>query len=200
MAAETPFGLSFGDPRKYMGQSGLGQIGQALKTFALVTGLEKSGAIEALDNLGIKSDNKGGFTFNRKPAGAVAPITSGSAGVNADGVFGTNPMPISPSSLSQPVAPMAPVAPGVQVTPMGQEAPSNVQINTLPPPPAPDVGMQILNGTYRPQSSVDLKNETDFNPLPPDGSNQFAVSGNDYQQIPGYGKLQKIAGQFMGMG
>lgn len=201
MAAVTPFGESFGDPRRYMGQSGFAQIGQALKAYGMIRGLEKSGAIKALDNLGIKPDNRGNFTLNNKPAGSVPPITSGAAGdMNTNGVFGTNPMPISPSSLSQPVMPVAaPVAPGVQITPLGQDAPSNVQINTLAPPP-PDAGMQLLNGTFRPQSSVDVRNETDFNPLAPDYSNQFAVSGNDYQQIPGFGKLQRIAGQFMGMG
>lgn len=198
--AVTPFGESFGDPRRYMGQSPLAQIGQAAKTGLVLYGLQKSGAIQALDNLGIKSDGRGGFSVG-SPAGSVPPITSGPGGVNAQGVFGTNPMPISPSSLSQPVMPAAPVppaGPGVQITPFGQDAPSNVQINTLPP--APDVGMQILNGTFRPQSSVDVRNPTDFNPLPPDYSNQFAVSGNDYQQIPGFGKLQKAVGQFMGMG
>lgn len=201
-AGITPFGESFGDPRRYIGQSPMAQIGQAAKTGLVLYGLHKTGAIKALDNLGIKPDNRGGFTFNR-PAGAVPPITSGIAGdMNTNGVFGTNPMPISPSSLSQPVMPAGPVPPampstGVQITPLGQEAPSNVQINTLPPP---DAGMQILNGTFRPQSAVDVKNETDFNPLSPDTSNQFAVSGNDYQQVPGFGKLQKIASQIFGMG
>jgi len=202
MAAESPFGLSFGDPRKYMGQSPLGQIGQAAKTGLMLYGLQKSGAIDALDNLGIKSDNKGGFSFNNKPAGSVPPITSGSTGVNADGVWGSNPMPVSPMSFQQPQAPIAPVPPatGVQVTPLGQDAPSNVQFNTLPPPPPANAGQQILDGTFRPQSSVDVTNPTDFNPSAPDASNQFAVSGNDYQKIPGYGKLQKIAGQLFGMG
>lgn len=201
MAAETPFGASFGDPRRYMGQSPLAQIGQAAKTGLMLYGLQKSGAIDALDNLGIKADNKGGFSFNNKPAGSVPPITSGSTGVNADGVWGANPMQKSPMSFEQPVAPIAPTAPaGVQVTPISPGAPSNVQLNTLPPPPPVDAGRQILDGTFRPQSSVDLQNPTDFNPLAPDSSNQFAVSGNDYQQVPGYGKLQKIAGQFFGMG
>jgi hypothetical protein len=188
--AVTPFGESFGDPRRYMGQSPLAQIGQALKTGGILYGLQKSGAIDALDRMGIKSNAQGGFGYQMPtPAGSVPPITSGPGGVNADGVFGTNPMPISPSSLSQPVMPT--------ITPFGQEAPSNVQMNTLPPP---DAGRQILEGTFRPQSSVDVRNPTDFSPLAPDASNQFAVSGNDYQQIPGYGKLQRIAGQFMGMG
>jgi hypothetical protein len=205
MAAETPFGLSFGDPRRYMGKSPLAQVGQALKTGGILYGLHKSGAIEALDKMGIKHDNKGGFTFN-KPAGSVPPITSGAAGdMNTNGVFGTNPMPISPSSLSQPVmqavpaVPTAPVGPGVQITPLGQDAPSNVQINTFAPP-APDAGMQILNNTFRPQSSVDVTNDTDFNTFVPDMGNQMAISPNDYMNNPGFGKLKKLAGQFMGMG
>jgi len=172
-----------------MGQSPLAEVGKAAKTALTLYGLEKSGAIKALDNMGLKSDGKGGFTYN-KPAGSVPPITSGPGGVNADGVFGTNPMPVSPMTFNQQA---------IQVTPLGQDAPSNVQINTFAPPP-PDAGMQILDGTFRPQSAVDVSNPTDFNPLAPDASNQFAVSGNDYQQVPGYGKLQKIAGQFMGMG
>jgi hypothetical protein len=199
MAAETPFGASFGDPRQYMGKSPLAQIGQAAKLGLVLTGLHKSGAIKALDNMGVKLDDKGTFSY-KPPAGAVPPITSGPGGVNADGVFGTNPMPVSPMTFNQPAMPVAPVPTmGAQVTPLGQDAPSNVQINTFAPPP-PDAGRQILDGTFRPQSSVDVRNPTDFNPLAPDASNQFAVSGNDYQQIPGYGKLQKIAGQFMGMG
>jgi hypothetical protein len=202
--AVTPFGESFGDPRRYMGQSPLAQVGQALKTGAVLYGLHKSGAIAALDRMGIKSDGKGGFGYQMPtPAGSVPPITSGAAGdMNTNGVWGSNPMPISPSSLSQPVmgaTPSASVPPGVQITPFGQDAPSNVQTNTFAPPP-PDAGHQLLDNVYRPQSSVDVKNDTDFNPLAPDTSNQFAVSGNDYQQIPGYGKLQRIAGQFMGMG
>jgi hypothetical protein len=198
--ATTPFGESFGDPRRYMGQSPLAQVGQALKTGAVLYGLHKSGAIEALDKMGIKSDNKGGFTFNKPagsvpPAGAVVPTAPSATEINMFN-SGANPA-VPPEMQTAPVMPTQPM--GVQVTPMGQEAPSNVQINTFAPPP-PDAGMQLMNNTYRPQSSVDVKNDTDFNPLAPDYSNQFAVSGNDYQQVPGYGKLQRIAGQFMGMG
>jgi hypothetical protein len=205
MAAETPFGASFGDPRRYMGQSPLAEIGKALKTGGILYGLEKSGAIKALDNMGLKSDGKGGFTYN-KPAGSVAPtspqftappmqpVNPQDFGAPAEFEDGANQMPMSQLSPAQPAPPT-----GVQITPFGQDAPSNVQTNTFAPPP-PDAGMQLMNNTYRPQSSVDVRNETDFNPLAPDTSNQFVVSGNDYQQIPGYGKLQRIAGQFMGMG
>lgn len=197
--ATAPFGESFGDPRRYMGQSPLAEVGKAAKTALTLYGLEKSGAIKALDNMGLKSDGKGGFTYN-KPAGSVPPITSGPGGVNADGVFGTNPMPVSPMTFNQQAMPVAPVPPmGAQVTPLGQDAPSNVQINTFAPPP-PDAGMQILDGTFRPQSSVDVRNPTDFNPLAPDASNQMAVSPDDYKNAPGYGKLAKAVGMFMGMG
>jgi len=60
-----------------------------------------------------------------------------------------------------------------------------------------------LDGTFRPQSSVDVKNDTDFNPLAPDTSNQFAVSGDDYKNVPGYGSAMDKAGKLlkiMGMG
>ena len=198
----TPFGESFADPRRYMGQSPMAQIGQAAKTGLVLYGLHKSGAIQALDNMGIKSDGKGGFSFN-KPAGSVPPITSGVAGdMNTNGVWGSNPMAVSPSSLSQPVMqtapvmPVAPTGPGVQITPFGQDAPSNVQINTFAPPP-PDAGMQLLNGTFRPQSAVDVNNRTDFNPLAPDTSNQMAVSPDDYKNAPGYGSTEKALKAFL---
>ena len=194
MAAETPFGLSFGDPRRYMGQSPLAEIGKAAKTGLMLYGLQKSGAIKALDDMGIKSDSKGGFSF-KTPAGAVPPAANPSAGGGP-----VPPQPVQPLQMgATPVPPSTPQDAGVQVTPMGPDAPSNVQINTFTPPP-PDAGMQILNGTFRPQSAVDVQNQTDFNPLAPDTSTQMAISPNDYMNNPGFGKLQKIAGQFMGMG
>ena len=112
---------------------------------------------------------------------------------------GTNPA-VPPEMQNAPVIPTQPI--GVQVTPMGQDAPSNVQINTFEPPP-PDAGMQLLNGTYRPQSAVDVQNQTDFNPLAPDTGNQVALTGNEYQQIPGFGSAQDKANKLlkiMGMG
>ena len=198
MAAESPFGLSFGDPRRYMGQSPLAEVGKAAKTGLMLYGLQKSGAIQALDSMGIKQDSSGKFGYQApKPAGAVPPATQQ-----------MEPQPVAPQLGAMPpaaVPPAAPAAvipptPGVQVTPLGQEAPSNVQINTFAPPP-PDAGRQILEGTFRPQSSaVNVTNETDFNPFVPDMGNQVAISPDDYKNAPGYGKLQKIAGQFMGMG
>jgi len=174
MAAETPFGASFGDPRRYMGQSPLAEVGKAAKTFLTGYALKQSGLTDYLNSLGKK-----------EPQGAVAPV--------APAVSAVQP-PQATVAPIQPVVPQAVAPQGVVVTPIpnSQEMPQ-------------DIGEQILNGTWTgfppaPTGPTSLSNPTDFNPLAPDTSNQFAVSGNDYQQIPGYGKLQRIAGQLMGMG
>lgn len=186
MAEETAFGLSFGDPRKYMGKSPIAEIGQALKSAGLAYGIEKSGARQFLDDMGVEMTNKGGFSLKQAPVGSAPPITS------------AKPMPVVPSQLG--AAPMAPTGAGVQVTPFGPESPSNVQTTTFQPPD-PKSGMQILDNTFKPQSSVvNPQAERDFNPFTPDTSNQMAVSGMDYQKVPGYGKLAKMAQMFGGMG
>jgi hypothetical protein len=174
MAAETPFGASFGDPRRYMGQSPLAEAGKAAKTFLTGYALKQSGLEDYLNSLGKK-----------QPQGAVAPSVPTATAIQP---------PKANFAPVMPVAPQAPTAQGVVVTPIldEQEMPQ-------------DIGEQILNGTWTgfpptPTGPTSLKNPTDFNPLAPDTSNQFAVSGNDYMNAPGYGKLQKIAGQFMGMG
>jgi len=125
--------------------------------------------------------------------------------------------PIAAPAMGQGIS--APVAPPVGINPNAPSgvgiAPGSFQIPnlTLPQMGSPDMPAQgaDIDGdnqvddfwgvkTTTPVSSVDVNNRTDFNPLAPDTSNQFAVSGNAYQQVPGYGKLQKIAGQLMGMG
>jgi hypothetical protein len=181
MAAETPFGASFGDPRRYMGKSPLAEIGNAAKTFLTGYAIQESGLEKFLNEKGVKRNPQGGYSFNA-PAGSVPPVASAS------------PTAVQPPQQS--VAPMLPqvAQPGIMVAPIPDS-------NT---PPA-DIGNQILDGTWTgfpptPTGPTSLKNPTDFNPLAPDASNQFAVSGNDYMNVPGYGKLQKIAGQFMGMG
>ena len=172
MAAETPFGASFGDPRKYMGQSPLAEIGKGAKTFLTAYALKESGLTDYLNKL-----------VKKEPQGAVAPV-----------------VPSTPSAVQPPMAapmamqPSSPAQPSVMVNPVPQ--------NNEPPQ---DIGEQILNGTWTgfppaPTGPVSLQNQTDFNPLTPDTSNQMAISPNDYMNNPGYGKLQKIAGQFMGMG
>lgn len=178
MAAESPFGSSFGDPRRYMGQSPLAEIGKAAKTLLTGYALKESGLTDYLNKLG------------KKPVeGAVAPVNSV---VPMAPVAPTGVPPAAPMSF-QPSIPQ-PVQESVVVTPIPE---SNE-------PPA-DIGNQILDGTWtgfrpNPTAPTSLRNPTDFNPLAPDASNQMAVSPNDYMNVPGYGKLQKVAGQFMGMG
>ena len=170
MAAESPFGASFGDPRRYMGQSPLAEIGKGLKQGLTAYALKESGFTDYLNSL------------NKKPVqGAVPPAVPAS------------PVAVQPT---QPAIPQAvqPMQPGVVVTPLPESE----------GPPA-DIGEQILNGTWTgfpstPTGPTSVMNPTDFNPLAPDISNQMAVSPTDYMNVPGYGKLQKVAGQFMGMG
>ena len=173
MAAESPFGASFGDPRRYMGQSPLAEIGKGLKAGLTAYALKESGFTDYLNSL-----NKKPTTSAVAPSAPVAPV----------------PPPQAAAAPFQPFAPQAAFPQDVVVTPIPDQ-------QEMPP----DIGEQILNGTWTgfppaPTGPTSLKNPTDFNPLAPDASNQLAVSGNDYQQIPGYGKLQKIAGQLMGMG
>lgn len=183
MAEETPFGLSFGnygDPRKYIGKG----ESPAKKIQEKIAKIQKS----PLANL---------------------------AGLFLAGGESESPDPVPAPVLGQGIS--APVAPSVGVNPNASSgvgiAPGSFQMPnlTLPQIGTPAMSPQDADGdgqvdsfwgikSSTPVSSVDVKNSTDFNPLAPDTSNQMAVSGNNYQQIPGYGKLQKVAGQLMGMG
>jgi hypothetical protein len=174
MAAETPFGLSFGDPRRYMGQSPLAEVGKAAKTFLTGYALKESGLTDYLNKLGKK-----------EPQGAVPPSTPMATAVQP------------PQAFTAPVAPIAPQA----VAPQEAVAAPISEIEEMPQ----DIGEQILNNTWTgfpsaPKGPISLQNPTDFNPFVPDMGNQVAISPDDYKNAPGYGKLQKIAGQLMGMG
>lgn len=174
--ADTPFGLSFGNPSKYMGQSPLADIGKAAKTGLMIYGLQQSGVIDALNKMGIKQNKQGGFNVD-VPAGAAVPTPQA--------MVPAAPAPVVPPA-SQPQA--APVAPGVVVQPVPET-------NAFPP----DIGDKILNDEWH-GVEVDVSNNTDFNPLPPAVSNQVALDPNAYQQIPGYGKIAKAFQTFAGMG
>jgi hypothetical protein len=177
MAADVPFGLSFGDPRRYMGSSPLAEIGKAAKTGLMLYGLQQSGAIAALDKLGVKPNQAGTFSYSNPigPTGAVPP--SGAA--------------------MQPVVPNAPTfstplpLPAV-ATPVYDSAP----MSTTPPA---NIGVDVLDGKYNgaEQSFVNPQAQRDFNPFVPQTTpNPVALTGNEYQQLPGYGKLAKA---FQGM-
>jgi len=186
--ADTPFGASFGNPAKYMGQSPLAEAGKALKTGAILWGLQQTGAIDALDKMGIKPTQSGGFSYNSSgtPAGAVSPVGATGADMDAftSGNYGGPVMP--PSDATQPAIPnaMMPTAP----SPMSTTPPANV-------------GVDILDGKYHgnEQSYVNPQAQRDFNPyVPQTGYNTMLATGNEYQQMPGYGKLAKAMQAFGG--
>ena len=171
--ADTPFGLSFGNPRQYMGQSPLAEAGKALKTGAVLWGLQQTGAIDALDKLGIKPNQQGGFSYNNVPVGSVPPVN-----------------------------PVAPIAPDVNAV---QPAIPNVVAPTAPAPvsttPPPNIGADVLDGKFHGAeiSSVNPQAQRDFNPVVPQtGYNTMLASGNEYQQVPGYGKITKALQAFAG--
>ena len=176
MAEETPFALSFGnygDPRRYMNKG----VSPGKKIEAAVAKIKNS----PLANLaGILLADGG----EESPSAVPAPALGQGVSVPSVPSIGLNaniPGAVAPGS-----APVPQAAPNVMPA---QDADGDGQIDSF-------WGVQ----PKAPQSSVNLQNPTDFNPLAPDASNQMAISPNDYMNNPGFGKLQKIAGQFMGMG
>ena len=179
MAEETPFALSFGsygDPRRYMNKG----ISPGKKVEQFVAKIKNS----PLANLaGIFLADGGEESPSPVPApalgqGVSVPVAP-SIGLNAN----------TPGAVAPGSAPTPPAAPTVMPS---QDADGDGQIDSF-------WGIQ----PKAPQSSVNLQNPTDFNPLPPDTSNQVALTGNEYQQIPGFGSAQDKAGKLMkimGMG
>jgi hypothetical protein len=194
--ADTPFGLSFGNPSMYMGKSPLAEIGKALKTGLMVGALESTGARAYLDSLGLKTGDDGKVTY-KKP-GIAPPVSIASdPGMSPDGVWGKNPMVAKPMSFGieppiQQQNPEAGAVPGVNVTPI----PNAPYTPTITAPV--DAGQQILDNNYTPPISY---NNMDFNPTTQQtGYNQMLATGNEYQQIPGYGRAAKVAKTMFGMG
>ena len=179
MAADAPFGLSFGDPRKYMGQSPLAEIGKAAKTGLMAYAVQKSGLEKYLNEQGINKDKQGNYGYSA-PAGAVPPMSA----------TGATMAPVPPSTTGSPVMPSGAVAP-------------NAVAPTAPAPltPPPNIGGDILDGKFEgvPTSFVDPQAQRDSLVLPQQaGYNQMLQTGNEYQQVPGYGKLAKAFQAFAG--
>ncbi len=178
MAEETPFGLSFGtygDPRRYMNKG----VSPGKKVEAAVAKIRNS-PLASFIGIGAAGDG----TKTPVPAPVSAPALGQGVSVPSAPSIGVNAN--IPGAVAPSAAPMPEVAPTAMPT---QDADGDGQIDSF-------WGVQPKS----PQSSVNLKNPTDFNPLAPDTSNQMAISPNDAMNNPGYGKLQKIVGQFIGMG
>ena len=171
MAEETPFGLSFGNYGDPRKYMGKGES-PAKKIQEKIAKIQKS----PLANLaGILMAGGNENDSEAAPSPGIAPPAAPQIGVNPNAPIG---MTGSPGIIqTQPAATQTP----------------NVDL---------DGDGQIDNfwGVKSPQSSIDLQNKTDFNPLAPDTSNQMAIGPNDYQKVQGYGKLQKIAGAIFGQG
>lgn len=182
MAADIPFGLSFGNPAKYMGQSPLAEIGKAAKTGLILYGLQQSGAIDALDKLGVKPNQAGTFSYNNPAAPTAAVPPSGVA-----------TQPVMPNTNTNAFTPAI-------ATPVYDSAAP--PISTTPPA---NIGFDVLDGKYNgaETSFVNPQAQRDSLVLPQQtGYNQILATGNEYQQMPGYGKLAKamqgMAGGMMG--
>lgn len=190
MAAETPFGLSFGtygDPRRYMNKG----ISPGKKVEQFVAKVRNS---PLASFIGIGAAGDGTTAPSPVPAPVPAPALGQGVSVPSAPSIGVNAN--IPGAVAPSAAPMPQVAPSVMPA---QDADGDGQIDIfwgVKPAAAPQPASA-------PQSSVDVRNPTDFNPLVPDASNQVALTGNEYEQIPGFGSAQEKAGKLMklmGMG
>jgi len=173
MAAETPFGTSFGnygDPRKYMNKGEM----PAQKIANKIAKIQSSPLANVMGIL-FAGDNQ-----KPSPAGAVPSPT-------------TNQTAVEPVNSSVGVSP---VAPNLNAEP----------IDTTTPTQGADVdGDGVVDNFWgvpsTPKPISSLQNPTDFNPSAQQtGYNQMLVTGNEYQQMPGYGKLAKTVQTMFGMG
>lgn len=187
MAAESPFGSSFGDPRKYMGQSPLAEIGKAAKTLLTGYALKESGFTDYLNNLGKKPEQtvvQGAVPLPKEFDKYLAPTA-----------------PVAPAA-AQPVPPTPQsVAPILPQSSQG-DAQQGVVVTPIPNAPPANIGEQILDNKWDGYQApvvgpTSLKNPTDFNPLAPDTSNQMAVSPDAYKNVPGYGSTEKALKAFL---
>lgn len=175
--ADVPFGASFGDPRKYIGQSG---IGQAVKTGLTAYGMQKSGLTDFLNSL-----NK-----PQQPniPGAVQPFT----GISEQGQLPA--VPQAPEGMNwgtmmpNPQAPIGAAVPGTPAAPAAAPQP------TAPSPQ--ELGMEWLSGKM--SSYVNPQAQRDTYQPPAGGYTEKLATGNEYQNMPGYGKLAKAASAMMG--
>ena len=189
--ADTPFGLSFGQPSKYMGQSPLADIGKAVKTGLIAYGIQKSGLKDFLNSQGISQNKQGSYDY-KSPAGSAAPPV-GASGADMDMMSsGYGPSPVQPPQMGAPMVNPMDAMSSTQAAP-----PVAPQIQMNPPP---DIGSKILeNDDSWQEGSVNPQAERDSLILPQQaGYNQMLATGNEYQQTPGYGKLQKVASKMFG--
>lgn len=205
---DTPFAESFGnygDPRRYMGQ---GQApGKKIEQFVAkhknnlvlgALGINLSGLLGEPESKSTPAPAMGqGISPPVAPPVGINP-NAGGAGI-APGSFKIPELFQKPNlTLPQIGSPMMPAqAPDADGD--GKiDSFWGIKANT---PPAPSPQSSVV--PFVSQPIADVTNKTDFNPLAPDTSNQVAVSGDDYKNVPGFGSAQDKAGKLMklmGMG
>jgi hypothetical protein len=187
MAEQTPFASSFGnygDPRRYMNKG----ISPGKKVEQFVAKVRNS-PLASLMGIGAAGDG----TTAPSPVPAPVPAPALGQGVSVPGAPSIGVNANIPGAVAPGSAPMPQAAPSVMPA---QDLDGDGQVdsfwgvkNTSTPPQ-----------TFGPQSSaVDVNNRTDFNTFVPDMGNQVALTGNEYQQIPGFGKGQQKAGKLMNL-
>lgn len=104
----------------------LSELGQGLKTGLLLYGLQKTGLIDKLNDMGMKKDSGGGWSY-QPPApskAAVPPVSTAAAA----------PAPIAPPQPEAPGAIAAPVAPQ-----------NTIESQPLPSMNPSDLGKKLLD-------------------------------------------------------
>jgi hypothetical protein len=206
MATEG-FGASFGNPSKYMGSSPLSDIGSALKAFGMATALEKSGAKDWLNSLGMKPNAAGKYTIN---GSAPAP--------NANAVPVPPGAPSAPMPLSTPTAaPMAAASTSVGTDLLDGNFHGVPTIDFINDPlknplfkPQSGFMMPQTSGVDTPEAApvsappiqgtpISVANPNDYDPRENYGYTQQLASGNEYQNTPGYGSTAKKMSSLFGM-
>ena len=205
MAAETPFGTSFGnygDPRRYMNKGE--SPGKKVEQFVAKI---RNSPVAGL--LGIGLAGEGG-----KPAPSPVPAAAMGQGVSVPAVppVGTNPnipsgVGISPGSMQMSNSSLSPVE-AINAPAPSTDMDGDGQVDSFwgvkpTSAPLPASSPQSSLAPFVSQPVADVTNKTDFNPLAPDANNQASLTGNEYQQIPGFGSGQGKVGKLMkimGMG
>lgn len=201
----TPFGESFGsygDPRRYMGKGE--SPGKKVEQF-----VAKHKDNPVLGALGISLS---GLLSNpaAKPVPApalgqgVSVPSAPSVGMNPNAMGGTG---FAPGSFQMPNL-VLPQISDFTKPPQGADLDGDGQVDKFwgvkpAAVPQPASGPMSSVAPFNSQPVAEVTNKTDFNPLSPDASNQVAVSGDDYKNIPGYGSAMDKAGKLlkiMGMG
>lgn len=189
---EIPFAESFGnygDPRRYMNKG----ISPGKKVEQFVAKVRNS-PLASFIGIGAAGDG----TAAPVPAPVTAPALGQGVSVPGAPSIGVNAN--IPGAVAPGAAPIMPT-PSADLDGDGQiDSFWGVQPAAAPQPSSIPQSSAV---PFVSQPIANVTNKTDFNPLAPDTSNQFAVSGDDYKNVPGYGSAMDKAGKLMkimGMG